>query len=332
MSFLGHYLPRDGYGYATIKIAEALGRLAEGEWQALDMARDNGRTVPGEARWTADGPAVVMTVPEWWQDVDAPRLYGYTMFESTQMPAGRVELINRHAEACIVPCEWCAETFREQGVEVQIHVARWGIDPEDYYPLDRSDHDGPYTFLWSGTPDMRKGWDLAYTAFWAAFGKDPDARLVMHFRELPKGLQGANDPNVEVVEGYFGRSELRRMLEEADCFVFPSRGEGWGLPPREAAATGLPVIVTDWGGLLEELFHWGLPLPVKGVRPAEFGLWDAGTIGEWAEPDLDQLVHWMRWCFDHREEAARWGASAAEWLASNTTWERTARRLCEVVS
>lgn len=330
--FMSHFLSRDGYGYGAIKIAEAL-RTIGADVDVVDMQPPEGgfyRT--GARRWDMMGaPAVALTVPEWYDEIDTTRLIGYTMFESTLMPKSKVDLINFYCDACIVPCTWCAESFAAQGVRVPIHVAKWGIDPGDYWPIDRGGRDGPYTFLWSGTPDMRKGWDAAYRAFWKAFGKSLDARLILHFRHVPRGLEGTDDENVQVVSGLFGRPELRRMLAAADCFVFPSRGEGWGSPPREAAATGLPVIATNWGGLAEEIEDWALPLRVAGLLPAAYNDWDAGEIGEWADPDLDHLIGLMRWCYEHREEAAERGARAATWLADNATWERTARAVVEVV-
>jgi glycosyltransferase involved in cell wall biosynthesis len=324
--FLSHHLDRDGYGYAGLKILQALGRVARGEWRGVDMCADGGRARPGEREWVVERTAVVMTTPEWWPDVRAERLIGFTMFESTRMPEKRVELINEHAAACLVPCEWCRRVFEEQGVRVPVRVARWGVDQADYWFLDRSDHEGPYTFLWSGTPDFRKGWDLVYKAFWAAFGGSDAARLVLHFREMPRGVRGVGDRNVRFVVGYLGRREMRRLFQDADCFVFPSRGEGWGLPPREAAATGLPVIATEWGGLAEEISDWAVcPLRVRELRPAAFGFWNAGEIGEWAEPEFEHLVTLMRWCAENREAAVKMGEMKATWMASEGTWERTAR-------
>jgi glycosyltransferase involved in cell wall biosynthesis len=207
-----------------------------------------------------------------------------------------------------------------------------GIDPGDYWPLTRRRNGSePYRFMWSGTPDWRKGWDLVYKAFWLAFQGSPEVELVMHFRSLPKLLAGCDDGNVHLVEGSVDRPALRRMYREADCYVFPSRGEGWGLPPREAAATGLPVIATDYGGLAEEIDEWALPLRVAREVPAEFGGWARGSIGDWAEPDLGHLVELMRWCAENREAAAAWGMTAADWLAEHGTWERTARAIMEVM-
>lgn len=329
--YMAHFLPKDGYGYAAIKIADAL-QLMNADVIPLDMRDEHMKMAPARTRrWEVDNPALVMTVPEWWQDITAPRFVGYTMFEATRLPGNYVQEINAHAELCLVPCVWCEEIFRESGVTTPIKVVRWGIDTQDYYPLPRSHRPDEYTFLWSGTPDFRKGWDVAYRAFCKAFGKRTDVRLVLHFRKMPRGVVGFGDQNVDAIEGLYDRPELRTLLQSADCFVFPSRGEGWGLPPREAAATGLPVITTNYGGLAEEIDQWAIPLNVKGMSVADFGWWRKGEIGEWAEPDIDHLVELMRWCVDNREEAATAGKQAASWLAEHTPWQRTAKQIAGIM-
>lgn len=328
MYFFSHHLPMDGYGYAGFKIRDALAGIGV-RVRAVDMLYNEGYTEYGQWRWRAPQPAVALCVPEWWADIETPALVGYTMFESTRMPEEKVAAINAEAAACVVPCEWCRDMFREQGVTAPLYVVRWGIDPADYYPLERNGH-RPYTFLWSGTPDKRKGWDLTYRAFRAAFGDDPDVMLVLHFRKMPRCLSGCNDDNVTMVAGMMGRQKLRSLLKAADCFVWPSRGEGWGLPPREAAATGIPALVTNWSGLAEELEHWGLPIDVAGLEPAEFNGWDPGEVGEWAIPDFDHLVWQMRWVRDNQGIAAAAAREAARWLAQNATWKRTALGLAAV--
>ncbi len=45
--------------------------------------------------------------------------------------------------------------------------------------------------------------------------------------------------------------ELRNFYHQCDVFVFPSILEGFGLPPLEAMACGIPVIVTECGGVTE---------------------------------------------------------------------------------
>lgn len=332
-TFMGHQMPMDGYGYGTIKIAE---QLRPAGWEVIDMCTAHGAYDLGDGRsWWLDGQVVALCMPDWLPRIDASDgVIAYTMFEATKLPAGWAAEINRYARALIVPCQWNVDVFRENGVTVPIHVAKWGVDAEDY-PLSRKGaktQRGPYTFLWSGTPDRRKGYDLAYRCFFQAFGHDPDVRLVMHFRRRPLGLTGVRDPNVKIIEGMFDRPVLRSMLRRADAYVFPSRGEGWGSPPREAAATGLPVIATNYGGLADEIEHWALPLRVAGFSPADYGCAEWDDLGEWAEPDPEHLIELMRWCVEHRDEAAAGGRAAAEWLQANAGWERTARRVAEVAA
>ena len=44
------------------------------------------------------------------------------------------------------------------------------------------------------------------------------------------------------------RAGLRQLYRDADSFVLPTRGEGWGLPIVEAMAMGLPTIATNFSG------------------------------------------------------------------------------------
>ena len=45
--------------------------------------------------------------------------------------------------------------------------------------------------------------------------------------------------------GRVSDEELVRLYNQAECFVFPSLYEGFGLPPLEAMACGCPVLVSD---------------------------------------------------------------------------------------
>ena len=47
-------------------------------------------------------------------------------------------------------------------------------------------------------------------------------------------------------------AELRALYESAACLLFPSRYEGFGLPPVEAMACGCPVLASR-GGAVEEI-------------------------------------------------------------------------------
>lgn len=66
-------------------------------------------------------------------------------------------------------------------------------------------------------------------------GEDPLAPVVERL-----GLRDHVD-----LRGWLSRDELDRLYAESTALVFPTRFEGFGLPPLEAMARGCPVIVSD---------------------------------------------------------------------------------------
>jgi glycosyltransferase involved in cell wall biosynthesis len=62
---------------------------------------------------------------------------------------------------------------------------------------------------------------------------------------------GIDVPENVTFVGMIGDNELRNLLINALCLVFPSLTEGFGLPPLEAMALGTPTIVSDRGAIPE---------------------------------------------------------------------------------
>jgi glycosyltransferase involved in cell wall biosynthesis len=60
----------------------------------------------------------------------------------------------------------------------------------------------------------------------------------------------ARRPNIHHT-GFVGDDELAALYEHAMCLVFPSRTEGFGIPPLEAMAKGCPVISSNAASLVE---------------------------------------------------------------------------------
>jgi glycosyltransferase involved in cell wall biosynthesis len=70
---------------------------------------------------------------------------------------------------------------------------------------------------------------------------------------------GGNRPNATFV-GFLNQSEISRAYVAADCLVLPSDAkETWGLVVNEAMASGLPCVVSDACGCVEDL--------VQPIRP-----------------------------------------------------------------
>jgi glycosyltransferase involved in cell wall biosynthesis len=99
--------------------------------------------------------------------------------------------------------------------------------------------------LYAGTLEPRKGIDQLLEV-WLSL-PEPRPRLV---------LCGASGWRVRVPQGveqtgYVPRERLRDLYRRARVFVYPSRYEGFGMPPLEAMACGAPVIATRTGAIPE---------------------------------------------------------------------------------
>jgi glycosyltransferase involved in cell wall biosynthesis len=93
----------------------------------------------------------------------------------------------------------------------------------------------------------------------------PDLHLLLVGREVPgyvASVLGADLAAARVhFTGHVGDPELRALYRDAAVFAFPSRYEGFGLPPLEAMAFGTPVVCSDAASLPEVVGEAALLFP-----------------------------------------------------------------------
>ncbi len=258
------------------------------------------------------------------------RKWLYTMSESTRVSSAWVGAINRHVERVLVPCPGLVEAYRQSGVTVPIHDVGGAVPPMPFVerdPFAPPGKSGPFTFLTYSLGDMRKGAELAILAFKRLFGGDKRFRLVVKCRDDETWLSGCRDEQIEVVQGKTSETEWLSLLSRAHAFVFPSRGEGYGMPPREATLTGLPTIATEWLGMWD-VQSWGLPVAVKELRPCVFGEWEANAEGAlWAEPDAEALDRQMAWVVERYGESLKAAEAGRRFLLANDSSQAFGRRI-----
>ncbi|MEZ4515517.1 MAG: glycosyltransferase family 1 protein [Chloroflexota bacterium] len=66
--------------------------------------------------------------------------------------------------------------------------------------------------------------------------------------------------------GFVDEADKPALYRNAEAFVFPSRYEGFGLPPLEAMASGTPVVTSDSGSLPEIVGAAGFAIDPDDVR------------------------------------------------------------------
>jgi len=162
--------------------------------------------------------------------------------------------------------------------------------------------------LYLGGFDQRKNVPLLLQAFARLLAYQGEARLVVAGRLPEKDSTFFPDPrriarelNVGEAVQFVGRvsdEEKPALYTGAVALVFPSRYEGFGLPPLEAMACGTPVIGSAVASLPEVIGDGGLlvvPDNVDSLVEAMLCLWNDADLR--ATLGLQALAHTARFCW-----------------------------------
>jgi glycosyltransferase involved in cell wall biosynthesis len=107
-----------------------------------------------------------------------------------------------------------------------------------------------------GTLQPRKGLDVLLAAYRALIAEDPTVPPLVLVGP-PGWGPGLNlmglPPGRLVLTGYVDAPTLRGLVAGAAVLAFPSRYEGFGLPPLEAFAAATPVVASDLPAVREVL-------------------------------------------------------------------------------
>jgi glycosyltransferase involved in cell wall biosynthesis len=160
--------------------------------------------------------------------------------------------------------------------EEKIFVTPLGVDERFFEVLDKSKryavrdklHVAPETpiILYIGGIDQRKNANGLIKLFGEVVrgcreqGRDVPvlvmAGKIQNERQYPQLVNEIVRSGVSdkvILPGFVPDEELRALLQESAVFVFPSLYEGFGLPPLEAAAAGVPVVSSNTSSLPEVL-------------------------------------------------------------------------------
>lgn len=252
----------------------------------------------------------------------ATRRWLYSMNECTKLTFQETTHINQQVERVLVPCPQLVDIYKGSGVRVPVHCIGTGVDMDGAtFRMRRKPAAGqPFTWLTVSYGDMRKGTELALQAMIELFGVTPEHQLVIKARDNwgTSWLAGLKIPNVRVVGGVIGEAHWYQLLQRAHCFVFPSRGEGYGIPPREATLVGVPAIATRWLGMWDA-DAWGYGIGYS-LRRVPIGNDVNADDGEWSEPDYEDLKAQMRRVYEDYDTAALKASAGRDYLLRESSF------------
>jgi len=217
------------------------------------------------------------------------------------------------AQAIITPSEFARLELIEllRLPPARVHVVANGYEqdvfhaevaPADADALAAYGLHGPF-LLYAGGGTRRKNVAALLQAWREVAGRYPHLSLALAGPAAPLQAfaDSAQAPHV-VVTGYLGRAALPGILKAATALVCPSIYEGFGLPPLEAMALGVPVVGVQAGAIPE--------VTAGCAVLAESGSPDAIAQALCALLDNDLLAASLRRCGPARAAHFSWPAHA----------------------
>jgi len=286
----------------------------------------------------------VYDYPQFWR-AQAGKVVNHFIHEGTMLWPDWIKLLNESKGVLAVACKANKNMFRWNGVNKDMSIINYGVS-EIYQPMENKPVDDEFVFLsvnsWTGEIGDRKGTELLIKAFNEEFKEEENVKLLLKistfweqqdaefYAQKIINLTGKANTNILFDSQYRDEKELVTFYQRANCFVAPTRGEGFGLTILNALACGLPVIVTkdnnsghmDFCKGNPNVFWIDAPTSIQGDRR----FYVEGNM--LAEPDFEHLKKQMRFVYENRKELKTEEGCK---MAREHTWDKTAKQIEEII-
>lgn len=225
--------------------------------------------------------------------------------------------IVKHAAKIITVSEFSKREIIEfyGADEGKIHVTHLGLDHERYQPGEKNT-ERPYALFVGRLESKKNVANLVrgFTAWKEESGHPLELILAgipgAGYEEIRKAIDESSARDFIHELGYVNERHKIKLLQAASVYVQPSYYEGFGLPPLEAMACGVPVIASLGNSMLE----------VLGEENALF----------FAPEDLDALGSGLGLALDEKTggDLIRKGLRRAR----DFTWKRTAEQTLKILT
>lgn len=222
----------------------------------------------------------------------------------------RVEREIKSTQRFLVPSKFVAKSLEYSGItSEQMFRCPYGVDVSEFYLKEYNSlltkGIRPIRFIYVGGVKELKGISYLLEAFNELSVGSAELTVVGNYNEMDQDIA----PYKKRVHftGNILHSEVANELRHADVFVFASLGEGLSLSTLEAAACGLPLIVTENSGVNDEMTEGveGFVVPIQSK---------------------EALKDKMQWFINNPEMIETMGKAARK-FALEYTWEAYYERI-----
>ena len=141
-------------------------------------------------------------------------------------------------------------------------------------------------------------------------------------KKFPNLLTDEVLSNIIVISKNLTLKELSELYGSCDAYVSSYRAEGFNMPPLEAAACGIPTILTS-GGSTDDYYDPSFVLKIEGTKK---------TLNDgknYIEPNLESLVSNMSDLIEKRNSLIKKN-EAVSFIEKNFTWKLIIKKLSDL--
>lgn len=236
----------------------------------------------------------------------------YSMWETDQLPPRFIAWMGEY-DRVLVPCQHNVEVFSKYHHDVR--YVPLGVDMNVWKPAQRQTNQR-FRIHAGGSLWGRKGLDTVIEACKKLpFEHELHIKLAPHAKDHPSLEQF---PNATFNREWLTLEQNVQWMRQADLFLAPSRGEGFGLIPLQAIACGIPTIITATSGQAQFAHLATGVVPHRKVPAQMHGYWDEANPS-----DLTELI------IDHYRNHDHYKAQAATTVpkVDEFSWTRAADKL-----
>lgn len=222
-------------------------------------------------------------------------------WEETNVPQDTIKKLSNCFDAVLSPSQAVSNALINSGIEIPVITTGQPSNIESFVDTGKKRRifkGSAKTYLHVSSCFPRKGADILLQSWFEAFDADDDVELIIKTFPNPHNtirqelealkISCPNGPKVEIIETDLNVSELAALYERADVVVLPTRGEGYNLPALEAMLSGIPLIVTGFGGQTDFCSSEEARIIAYQMLPSNSHVSKEASL--WAEPIREDLV------------------------------------------
>jgi glycosyltransferase involved in cell wall biosynthesis len=255
----------------------------------------------------------------------------YTTIEAETVPEYFGDLFQNYHDIWVTS-HFCKNVLEKQKIAKNVKVVHPFIDSslyrEDVEPYQFEPSLNKFVFISVFGWSYRKGYDALLRAYFEEFNSRDDVSLLIvskyqndpdrseiikrDIQEIIEKTDKKDLPHITRYSKLIPEKKMPSIYRACDCFVLPSRGEGFGLCNCEASLCGLPCIATKHSGVLDFMNDDNSFL----VEPDEFApmtpgkmhvhYWDNHVFPKLtSDTFINDLRSQMRYVYENLEDAKK---------------------------